>query len=79
MGSYAAYTEAMNIPPERFPTFNRYMEKILNYGGIIWRYNRKVMGHDITLICPVNFMNEESNGVQGVQTRLKRKDRFESK
>lgn len=45
MGSYAAYTEAMNIPPERFPTFNRYMEKILNYGGIIWRYNRKVMQH----------------------------------
>lgn len=60
MGSYAAYTGAINIPPERFPTFNRYMEKILNYGGIIWRYNRKVMGHDITLICPVNFMNEET-------------------
>ncbi len=56
MGSYAAYTGAMNIPPEWFPTFNRYMEKILNYGGIIWCYNRKVMGHDIILICPVNFM-----------------------
>ena len=25
------------------------------------------------------FYNETSNGVQGVQTRLKRKDRFESK
>lgn len=25
------------------------------------------------------FLNKVSNGVQGVQTRLKRKDRFESK
>lgn len=27
----------------------------------------------------LNIVNDESNGVQGVQTRLKRKDRFESK
>lgn len=26
-----------------------------------------------------DLLDEESNGVQGVQTRLKRKDRFESK
>ena len=26
-----------------------------------------------------NFFKDASNGVQGVQTRLKRKDRFESK
>ena len=30
------------------------------------------------VICPI-CNNKTSNGVQGVQTRLKRKDRFESK
>lgn len=51
---------------------------------IIDETNKRAFSLWKTLLLGTTFLNglvlfNESNGVQGVQTRLKRKDRFESK
>lgn len=43
---------------------------------VICECRKRLSGYRRAVFC---FIVELSNGVQGVQTRLKRKDRFESK
>ena len=51
--------------------------KIDDAGKIILLYN--IENYDAAAKIGILYNNNLSNGVQGVQTRLKRKDRFESK
>ena len=66
----------------QIPTMNlsAYSRKMLIDGYIIVLDLQKVKAHTAQLQKIGGNLNQiTSNGVQGVQTRLKRKDRFESK
>lgn len=58
MGTFGSYTGNMNIAEKDKQRFNKQIEKILNYGGMMQFEPANMYGHEIGLLKPIELYPE---------------------